>query len=232
MVYGEGEGEVRWVVGWVCVRQSRADKQAPRTPRQGGVRSQRPTYLVSPLEAVPLAALQLVVLVDELADAVLPHVVCVLLGLRPGQRRALTQKPHGAHLACYQTRPNTTGAAPPLQPACGWLVAAAAGWLAAAPPSPSMARTAPPHCRCAAQHARCVPVGLACQRGGVEAREGWGRAGKRPDRATRGKLRVSRLPPTCEVLIGRERRGASRPALILSNSKSERKLEYPNSTVN
>lgn len=52
-------------------------------------------HLVTPLEHVLVPVLDGVVDVQELEDAVPPHVVGVALGLLPAQRRALGQQPHG-----------------------------------------------------------------------------------------------------------------------------------------
>lgn len=52
-------------------------------------------HLVTPLEHVLVPVLDGVVDVQELEDAVPPHVVGVALGLFPAQRRALGQQPHG-----------------------------------------------------------------------------------------------------------------------------------------
>lgn len=52
-------------------------------------------HLVTPLEHVLVPVLDCVVDVQELEDAVPPHVVGVALGLFPAQWRALGQQPHG-----------------------------------------------------------------------------------------------------------------------------------------
>lgn len=66
------------------------------------------TYLITPFQTVSLATLQLMKLVDELFDAMFPHVVSMLFGLGPGERCALWQKPHSVFQTSLLRRPTKT----------------------------------------------------------------------------------------------------------------------------
>lgn len=75
---------------------------AGRPGRTKAARGPR-AHLVAPLEHVLVPVLDSVVNVQELENAVPPHVVGVPLGLLPAQRRALGQQPHGPLLLLLGT---------------------------------------------------------------------------------------------------------------------------------
>lgn len=56
------------------------------------------THLFTKLERVIMTILQPVVYVDELCDAVLSHIICMLLGLVPAHGRGDSKQPHGEGL--------------------------------------------------------------------------------------------------------------------------------------
>lgn len=68
------------------------------------------SHLIAPLEDVLVAVAQGAVDVEELDDAVLPHVLGVPPRLLPAQRRALRQQPHAGPNGGSGAEPNGGGA--------------------------------------------------------------------------------------------------------------------------